>query len=108
MDRLQQLMDLRRPWAEKEFKGQTIDGILSHLKAEVKELIKNPEDEEEAFDILLLLIGYCDRVGMTARELIDGGFRKLKICKGRTWQKRNSQGFSQHIDQPTNDKEVGK
>ena len=94
-------MDKRRPWAEKEFEGQTLDGILKHLKAEVQELIDNPEDETEAFDVLLLLIAYWDKRGGTARELVDGGFRKLKICMGRTWQKRNEQGYSQHENQRT-------
>ena len=93
-------MDERRPWAEKVFAGQTINGILEHLLAEVQELIDNPEDDEEAADCLLLLAGYWDKRGKTADELLDASFDKLAVCQERSWNERNEKGYSQHADPP--------
>lgn len=104
VDRLQQFMDEHEAWASKQFPDQDIDGVLEHLKDEVKELIKSPDDMSEGVDAFSLLIRYWTMKGGTALTLLNGAFDKLGINRDeRDWGELNDDGFPHHIEEQTND-----
>ena len=60
---------------------------LRKLKAEIDELIENPNDKHEWADVFLLLLDAARRKGYTINDLISFGLEKIEINKNRTWKK---------------------
>ena len=81
-----EFVDLVKNWSIKAFgPGQRTQGILDHIKKEVKEVEENPLDLEEWIDIMLLAMNGAQRLGYTGYDIIDCLQSKvLKNCK-RTW-----------------------
>jgi len=83
-------------WSSKTFpKAQPIHH-LRKLKQEADEAIADPTDIYEYCDILIPLIAAANKAGFTAEMLLNCSFKKLEICKGRTWEEK-ADGTSQHV-----------
>jgi hypothetical protein len=81
-----EFIDLVKNWSIKTFgPGQRTQGILDHIKKEVKEVEQNPLDLEEWIDIMLLAMNGAQRLGYTGNDIIDCLQRKvLENCQ-RSW-----------------------
>ena len=58
-------------WGVKQFPGQSLQSITTHLAREAAELAEKPGDRAETADCLLLLLQIADRKKMTSDELIQ-------------------------------------
>lgn len=85
-------------WRVKTFgANQTISGIDNHLVKEFKEFqeAKTAENQaEEMADILILLMGRADLMGI---DLMAEAEKKLIINRRRTWGTPDGQGVIEHI-----------
>lgn len=82
MINVQRLFTDLHAWSRKSFGDQRLDGVLAHLKKEVKELCASPDDLEEYADVQLLLF--------------DAAAQKFSKCKGRKWVKQPD-GSYRHV-----------
>ena len=115
MKTLQDLMDAVSEWGDKTFDNgfhtpKRSIAVSYHLQKEAKELTealesfyKNPNCENsiklkhEFADNLILLVQAAKLCGFDEIQLVNSGFEKLEICKGRKWGKPDSNGVIQHI-----------
>lgn len=115
MIELQHLMNETGTWSDKTFgdgkfsQSRSIS-ISYHLQKEAKELTEalekyfsDPSDAntdaalEEFADVILLLLDSAGHFGMSARQMIMEGFKKLEINKKRQWGKPDEHGVVEHV-----------
>jgi len=112
---LQNLMDEIGAWSNKTFDNgnhtpKRSISISYHLQKEAKELTEaleryfaNPSQankdavRKEIADVTTLLLDSGSKFGMTARQIILEGFKKLEINKKRTWGQPDQNGVVEHI-----------
>ena len=98
MDRLNQLFKEHGEFSDATFGvNRSANGPLHHLKKEVEEVIKNPNDFEEYADCLLLLIDAFRMSGGNSKELLDAAFDKLDKNKKRDWGLPDENGVVEHL-----------
>lgn len=89
-------------WGERTFPEATADTIMAHLQEEVAELgdavyrRASDETEEEAADVLLLLLHLAHRFGFS---LFDAACVKMARNENRTWAPAED-GYWKHQDAP--------
>jgi len=84
-------------WSSKTFpKAQPIHH-LRKLKQEADEAIADPTDIYEQIDCLIALLATMSKSGFTPEMIINAGFKKLSILKGRTWEEK-ADGTHQHVE----------
>lgn len=97
MSELQQLMDAHREFCARTFPGQTVAGVIAHLRREVQELAEAPHDPQEIADCFLLLLGVAEHAEMDAAELLSWAQVKLDICRRRQWAAPDAEGVCHHV-----------
>lgn len=80
-------------WAKRTFPWQNKEGVIAHLKREMRELAVKPDDPEEMADVFLLLV----QVAMHHRvDLVEAVHHKYLKNMERTWGKPDGEGVSEH------------
>lgn len=73
-------------WSTNTFgPGPRTKGVISHIRKELEEIEKDPDDIFEWVDILILAFDGAWRAGWKPQEIIDALVAKQIINKGRTW-----------------------
>ena len=85
-------------WSRETFPKAEPIHHLRKLKQEADEAISDPTDIYEQIDCLIALLATMHKSGFTPEMIINAGFKKLSILKGRTWEEQPG-GTSQHIEQ---------
>ena len=70
-------------WCDTIYPERTPEIVLSKLIEELEELKDRPCDGHELADVGILLLDYCDLVGVDLVKVIHW---KMKINKARTWE----------------------
>lgn len=85
-------MDLiKQLWRQKEFSIKTfgpserLDGVIDHIKKELKEVEENPYDLEEWIDIVLLAFDGARRAGHSPEEIAQALSDKQTKNENRVW-----------------------
>lgn len=65
--------------------GNRTAGVIKHIRKELREVAKQPDDVSEWCDIILLAIDGALRRGFSAQEIITGLVAKLKKNESRSW-----------------------
>lgn len=99
MKELQDLIDNIAEWSDSVFgTGRNPTAPLHHLKEEVDETIKEPYDDSEYADMLMLILDAYRMKGGNAKELIEYTYNKLEINKNkREWGEPDINGVVKHI-----------
>ncbi len=69
------------------------------LVNEALELLKNPDDIEEAADILIMLCSWLRDAGRSVDDLLSAAWAKHEKNKKREWE-RDINGLYQHKERP--------
>ena len=73
-------------FSEKTFgPGIRTEGVLDHIRKELKEIENNPFDLNEWVDVIILAIDGAWRVGYTPAEITSALSAKLTINENRDW-----------------------
>ena len=72
-------------WQADTFAGQTQAANLAHLDLEVAELRLNPDNLEEAIDVIFLALQVAGTAGHTSDDVVLALWRKLRRNRTRTW-----------------------
>ena len=91
---LQDLADKIGSWATQTFPHATPTSICEHMSREVKELLDNPHDVEEAADVMLLILHLAYRNNWNLGKAIRD---KSSKNKSRVWGPPDDKGVSEHI-----------
>lgn len=76
----------QRDWSRKTFgPGPRTAGVLDHIRKEITEVEKAPDDLSEWIDLLILTCDGALRRGFTPREIIDAWITKQSKNEGRKW-----------------------
>lgn len=76
----------QRLWSEQTFgPGPRHEGIIDHIKKELREIADDPTDCEEWIDVIILAIDGAWRNGAEPQYIIDTLFAKWEKNRGRTW-----------------------
>lgn len=65
--------------------GERTEGILDHIRKELKEVEADPRDLEEWIDLVMLAFDGAWRIGYTAEEICQKLRYKLDKNKKRDW-----------------------
>lgn len=65
--------------------GARTKGVLDHIKKELKEIRKKPDDLSEWVDVLILAFDGALRAGHKPQHIIDGIIVKQTENEARTW-----------------------
>jgi hypothetical protein len=87
IDKTQTFQQEHWEWVQKTFPGETAEGVLHHLCAEIQEFSVAPTDFEEMADIFLLMQCYASHVGVDFMGQVRAKFEK---CKARKWVKTST------------------
>lgn len=79
-------------WQAQTFPDSTINTVLAHLAEEVDELRRDPNPEEAA-DVLMLLLAVATKLDFS---LMDAAREKFEINKGRRWGVTTAEGYTKH------------
>jgi hypothetical protein len=69
----------------KHFPQSTVQSLLKHLRKEVDEVMKNPQDDSEWADLVILLLGAAWRAQRTPWDLMHYAHEKMHINETREW-----------------------
>lgn len=86
-------------WSQKTFGNDNKrgpEGAMRHLKLEVEEVLKQPDDVLEYADCFMLIVDAARRAGFDMPELLDAAHKKLEENKKREWGPVNKLGISTH------------
>lgn len=76
----------QREWSEKTFgPGNRVNGVLSHIRKELKEVEADPSDVTEWIDIAILAFDGAWRNGATPQQIIDTLINKQIKNESREW-----------------------
>jgi hypothetical protein len=81
-------------WCNSVFPQRTPDKVLDKLLEEIEELRERPCDGHELADVMILLLDYCDMVGVDILKVMHW---KMEINKKRRWW-IDERGILQHED----------
>lgn len=96
---IQQLQDRIVAWQRKQFPNQTVQGQLNHLRHEVREVQKDPNDLTEWADVLILFLGSAGRNFFVTQDLIAAAHAKMAINEKRQWPaEADKDGVFHHIE----------
>lgn len=91
-----------RQWQDKTFTQSTALSCVNHLIEEVLELRDDIEKgvaaNDEVADVFLLMIGVCNKRGMSYEDITKAIDDKMQINFNRQWGKVNDQGYVKHIN----------
>lgn len=65
--------------------GSRKEGVIDHIRKELKEIEAIPNDLEEWIDVVLLAIDGAWRSGATPQEIADALLAKLEKNESRVW-----------------------
>ena len=83
---------------QKNFPGQTIEGIIQHMIDELEELKKHPRDIMEQADLLIFVLVIAGKQKLPADILVEATFLKMKINRTRKWPKKpDRRGVFHHV-----------
>jgi hypothetical protein len=86
---LVQHLKRQKAWSEKAFgpteKVDRTEGVLDHMKKEIKEARINPTDTEEWIDLAMLAFDGAWRNGATPEKIAEVLKRKLEKNEKREW-----------------------
>ena len=80
-------------WGDTTFPKGSEDSVLNHLGREYKEFVSGDNKDEEAADIVLLLIHYAHKRGFS---LFDAVREKFNVNKNRKWKAPDEFGVVEH------------
>lgn len=93
--------DTIREWQDKVFTKATMLSCASHLQEEVDELIQDIQSGktglEEIADCFLLLIGVCNKRGLSYDNIVSLIDHKMQKNYTRKWGDVNEKGYVKHI-----------
>lgn len=92
LDKIDLFEEIRR-WGRNTFNSPTREGILLHLREEVKELLDEPADCLEMADIVILLIQLAALDDIKLEHAIEN---KFNINKVRQWEEPDDNGIVRH------------
>lgn len=76
----------QREWSEKTFgPGSRTQGVVDHIRKELREIDADPTDLKEWIDVVILALDGAWRCGGTPSEIIAAIASKQKINEGRVW-----------------------
>lgn len=81
-------------WQRRQFPNSSTASAIDHLKEEIDELAENPDGEEWA-DCMFLLLAISDRAGIDRAVALE---RKLAINRARTWIEQPDGSFRHDPD----------
>ena len=89
-------------WQNETFPKATPVSCVNHLYEEVEELRYELEngniDQNEIADCFLLLIGICNKAGMSYGDVVACISNKMAINLKRKWGEPNEKGYVKHIE----------
>lgn len=86
-------------FSREKFVGQTLQGIVNHLKREAGEVAIKPNDLMEYADVLILWCEALTKNGVDVDTLVGVAWIKLDICRRRKWQPMDAEGVFQHAEE---------
>ena len=81
-------------WAAATFKQQTIASKIAHMRRELIELEKAPNDAGEMADLLILL---CGIAALAEVDLMEAARIKMEVNRARTWSEPDAEGVCSHV-----------
>lgn len=78
------------------FPKQTVKSKLNHLKREVTEAKRKPDDLSEWADIFILFLGASKVQGFTTGQIMNAAHAKMQINWLRKWGKPDRHGVYHH------------
>lgn len=84
-------------WAMSVFTHATISSKLAHLRSELDEIEKKPEDIEEWADVMLLYLGAAQLAGHSIGNIFLAAQKKAEKNKKRKWGNPNKEGYVEHV-----------
>lgn len=79
-------LDRQKKWSFETFgPGPNLEGLLEHIRAELKEIEAKPFDLEEWIDVVILAFDGAYRQGHSSRDIAWGLFAKQCKNEGRRW-----------------------
>lgn len=76
----------QRGWSEKTFgPGARDNGIIDHIKKELREIENSPTDLMEWVDVVILALDGAWRSGHTPEQIAEAIVRKQTKNEGRQW-----------------------
>ena len=92
---LVEFLDKKEKWSRKTFgEGQRTQGVIAHIKEELKEIEENPNDLFEWIDVVLLALDGAWRAGYTSEQIQQALIDKQEINYKRIFPKNNNQDIS--------------
>lgn len=95
----QALQDDIGEFADSILPGRPVSSPLNKLREEVEELIKNPTDDMEFADCLLVLLDAYRAKGGNTEQLLHHCREKMKINRSRNWGTPDANGVFRHIEE---------
>ena len=93
----------RMAWSLETFPESTALSTLLHARKELKEIEENISSDEidatEYADAIMLLFDSAWRAGIPATKVLQAYAEKIKVNKGRTWEKNPDNSYSHIKDQ---------
>jgi hypothetical protein len=79
-------LDRQWEWSQSTFgPGVNTEGVIDHIRLELKEIEADPYDLMEWVDVLILAFDGALRAGFEPQEIIDGIKEKQEINEQRRW-----------------------
>jgi hypothetical protein len=79
-------IERQRRWSRLIFgPGRRTNGLIKHIRKELKEIIDDPTDLEEWVDIMILAIDGAWRHGASAEEIVAMYHVKMQKNRDRKW-----------------------
>jgi hypothetical protein len=76
----------QQEFSEKTFgPGERTEGIINHIKKELKEIEQDPKDIKEWIDVIILAMDGAWRAGHTPEEITKALEEKFEENKKRKW-----------------------
>lgn len=76
----------QRQWSERTFgPGRRTQGVLDHIRKELKEIEDDPDDLSEWVDVVILALDGAWRHGWEPQQIIDAIKAKQAKNEARTW-----------------------
>lgn len=92
-------LERQRSWSRETFgPGDRLQGVLKHIRKELKEIEENPTDVEEWVDVLILAFDGAWRAGHEPQAILDALAAKQAKNESRTWPDWRTQSPDQAIE----------
>lgn len=99
---LEGYIKVQRDWSKDVFgEGKRTGGLIEHIKSELKEIEKNPEDLEEWIDVIILALDGAWRLGASEEQITRALENKQLKNLMREWPMPKSEDEpSFHVKDP--------